>query len=452
MKASPEAARPLAPRTRSFHDAWESAGAQAREGAKRRALEQYVRFAAARVPFYRERLSAFDPRAEQPLARVPVLRSEDLRELLPPKSERLLAERGSGYTVFQSGGTTGFPKTTLFSHEELHALYGPNARGFAACGLEKNDRVANLFAVGGLYMTFLHIHAMLERYGCMNFPFANHTPPDFIHTVARLFKINAVAGIASVAMNALRGLEKLGLDGIRIEKLYYGGEHLYEADKRELRERFGIKTILAPGYGTVESWYIGYQCLRTPTGVFHAHDDQTWIELVDEETGRHARPGEIGMLYATAFPRRLTPIVRYRVGDRARWLEAPCPCGRTTPLFELLGRGDDVLRIGFDSIDYRDVQEAVLGVKGLSGTLQIEKTRRRGRDRLIVRVEAAAPPPRRARLRRSLGAALLERRPTLRKLVAEGVIWPVAVEVKSPGALPRNPRTGKLLRVVDLEP
>ena len=52
------------------------------------------------------------------------------------------------------------------------------------------------------------------------------------------------------------------------------------------------------------------------------------------------------MLYATALPRRLTPIVRYRVGDRARWLGCRCACGRTTPLFELLGRGDDILRIG----------------------------------------------------------------------------------------------------------
>lgn len=454
MREATVSPRPSArqPRRRRFYDAWESADATTRGRLMRRALEQYVGFAASRVPFYRDRLAPFDPKAEQPLSRVPVLRSEELRELLPPKSDRLLADRSSGYTVFQSGGTTGFPKTTLFSHEELHALYGPNARGFWACGLEPGDRVANLFAVGGLYMTFLHIHAMLERYGCMNFPFANHTPPDFIHTVARLFNINAVAGIASVAMSALRGMERLGLDGIRIEKLYYGGEHLYEADKRELRERFGIRTILAPGYGTVESWYIGYQCHRTPTGVFHAHDDQTWIEIVDEESGRHARPGEIGMLYATAMARRLTPIIRYRVGDRARWLGAPCPCGRTTPLFELLGRGDDVLRIGYDSIDYRDVQQAVLGVRGLSGTVQIEKARERGRDRLIVRVESRVAPSRRAGLARSLGAALLARRPTLRKLVEEKFIWPVAVELKAPGELPRNPRTGKLNRVVDLEP
>ncbi|MBI4424665.1 MAG: hypothetical protein HY554_13110 [Elusimicrobia bacterium] len=442
-------ARPL-PRPAAFHDPWESADPRTRERAIRRRLEACVRHAAERVPFYRGRLAAFAPAAEHPLAAVPVLASDELRELLPPKSDRLLAERSGGYSVFQSGGTTGWPKTTLFSHEELDGLYLPNARGFTAAGLEPGDRVANLFAVGGLYMTFLHIHAMLERFGCMNFPFSNHTPPDFVHAVARLFKINCIAGIASVALNCLRGLEKLGLKDIRIDKLYYGGEHLYEADKRELRERFGVRVIAAPGYGTVDSWYLGYQCSASPTAVFHAHDDQAYIELVDEESGAHAKPGEVGMLYATAFPRRLTPIVRYRVGDRARWLGRACPCGRTTPLFELLGRGDDVLRIGFDSVDYRQVQEAVSRLRGLSGTVQLEKQREAGRDRLVVRVETRASAGRRAGLARRLERELLAARPTLRKLVAEGTVWPPRVELKAPGALPRNARTGKLLRVVDL--
>src|SRR5262249_34222306 len=157
--------------------------------------------------------------------------------------------------------------------------------------LTPQDRVCNLFAVGGLYMTFLHINRMLQQYGCMNFPFSNHTPVDFIRTVAKLFKVNCITGIASVALNCLRGMDKLGLDGIRIKKLYYGGEHFYEADKREVRDKYGVEIVAAPGYGTVESWYLGYQCLSCPTGVFHAHDDQSYLEIVDEETGRACKPG-----------------------------------------------------------------------------------------------------------------------------------------------------------------
>lgn len=443
---------PAAARRAAFYDSWESEDAEGRRRLIARRLADYVAFARARVPFYRSRLARFDPRAPHPLAGVPVLRPEDLRRQLPPKTERgLLALPDEGWNVFQSGGTTGWPKTALFSHAELDALDLPNRRGFAACGLEARDRVANLFAVGGLYMTFLHIHRALQGYGCRNFPFSNHTPVDFIHAAVRLFDVNCIAGIASVALNALRGMEKLGLKGVRIEKLFYGGEHLYEADKEEIRRKFGVRVIAAPGYGTVDSWYIGYQCLACPTGVFHAHDDQAYVEIVDEERGGHVRPGETGMMYVTAFPRRLTPIVRYRVGDRARWLGEPCSCGRTTPLFELLGRGDDVLRVGFDSVDYGSVQDAVSRVRELLGTVQIEKQRERGRDRLVVRVETEASRPRLAPLSKALERELLATRPTLRKAVAEGTVWPLRVELLPAGTIRRSPRTGKLVRVIDYE-
>ncbi len=438
------------PGARAFYDAWESKSEDARRRAIGLKLKDYIRFAARNVPFYRERLSAFDPKAEHPLAKIPVLGSEDLRGLVPPASLGLLSTNTGDYNVFQSGGTTGFPKTALFSHSEMEALDLPNARGFYALGLKKEDRVGNLFAVGALYMTFIHINRMLQQYGCMNFPFTNYAPADFMHMVMRRFNINCIAGVSSIILDRLREMKKMGLEGIKIEKIFYGGEHLYEADKQELREDFGVSLVAAPGYGTIDSWYIGYQCLSCPTGVFHTHDDQCFLEIVDEETGRPCPPGKAGMTYATTFPRRLTPIVRYRVGDRALWIKKPCPCGRTTPLFRLLGRGDDVLRVGYDSFDYGSLLEAVGRVPGLSGTVQMQKTRERGRDRLTVRVETEAPRGQHPKLAEALAREIPIGRPALRKCISEKTIWPFKIELLKPGSISRNPRTGKLIRVLDV--
>ncbi len=430
-----------------FYDEWESLPEEIREKEKRQKLFSYLAHALNTSPFYKERLRLVSEASEFPLKDVPILESNDLREVLPPKSDLLVQKPNSGFTVFQSGGTTGVPKTTLFSTEELDGLDLPNARGFFATGMTDSDRVANLWASGALYMTFVHMNRILQQYGCMSFPFANHSPSDFIYEVTKAFQINCFTGVGSVMLNALREMTAFG--DIKIEKIYYGGEHYYETDKKELHEKFGTKTILAPGYGTVDTWYLGYQCLFTDTGVFHTHDDQCYVEIVNEDSGKHCEKEEVGMVYATAFPRKLTPIVRYRVGDKAKWLKDLCPCGRTTPLFKLLGRGDDVLRIGYDSIDYNSIQDCVLQTPGLLGSIQIEKQRENGKDRLVIRVETDAPSENYPSLSQALENRVLSSRPSLKDIIETGRIFPLKIELARTNQLRRNSRTGKLIRVID---
>lgn len=436
----------------SFYDKWEVLNRKEQDEQQRKSLLNYIKFAKEKVSYYKERLSDVNERDENPLIKIPPMISNDLRPLLPPLSTKLLSEETNSYTVFQSGGTTGFPKTTLFSSEELSGLNHPNSRGFYAIGLNKDDRVANLFAVGGLYMTFIHINRMLHEYGCKNFPFSNHTATDFIHMVSKLFKINCFTGIASVILNVLRGMYQLGIEDIKIDKIFFAGEHLYEADQNELREKFGVKSIKSPGYGTVETWYIGYQCTHCPTGVFHAHNDMCYIEIVDPDSNKICTHEEPGLIYVTPFPRKLTPVVRYSVGDRAKWLKDSCPCGRTTPLFKLMGRGDNVLRVGFDSVDYEYVQQVTLEYAELSSNVQMEKKRVDGRDLLIIRVETKEKDVSDEWIKTTekiLAQNLTQRRPSLREAVSKNSVWPIKVEILKPGAIARNVRTGKLIRVID---
>src|SRR5437016_3837940 len=117
-----------------FFDPWESLPEEKRRILIKKNLDEYVEFAGQGLAFYRDRLAAYDPSAEMPLAGVKTLTSVDLRELVPPNGNTLVTGGSRDYTVFQSGGTTGLPKTTLFSHAELERLTLPNARGFFACG------------------------------------------------------------------------------------------------------------------------------------------------------------------------------------------------------------------------------------------------------------------------------------------------------------------------------
>jgi phenylacetate-coenzyme A ligase PaaK-like adenylate-forming protein len=432
-----------------FYDAWENLDAKTRERERRRKLDEYVNFALQHVSWYRDKLDKYAPKSDHPLHDVPVMSSSDLRTLVPPVSDKLLVPGVKGYSVFQSGGTTGIPKTTLFSHDELDRLTDLNARGFFAVGLTDDDRIANLWAVGSLYMTFIHMNRMMQQYGCMSFPFSNHTDSEFTGNVASLFKINCFSGISSVVLTTLRQIYDAGIRDLKVDKIYYGGEHFYDADKEEVKRKFGTKIIAAPGYGTVDTWYIGYQCASCAAGEFHAHDDDCYIEIVDVDTGDPCEPGKVGKLLATPFPRKVMPIIRYQVGDLAKWNGEPCSCGRTTPTFKLLGRGDDILRIGFDSVDYNYVQEVCLRSHLVTGTIQLEKIRHQGKDKLVVRVECERNEIEWQDINIKLADLIVRDRPTLKKAIQNQSVWPIDVHCCKLNSLPRNPKTGKLIRVID---
>jgi len=433
-----------------FYDEWETASEELRQETINSRLKEYLNFAKDCAPFFKLKNYSINYSNDFPLKDLAPMTSDDIAPNVPPQGNSLLTRQPNDCIVFQSGGTTGMPKTSLFTHDELEQLNLCNARGFYACGLTPDDRVANLWAVGGLYMTFIHIGRMLQQYGCQYFPFSNQTPSNYVQSVSELFKINCFTGITSVVLNCLRDMHNNGVKDLQIDKIYFGGEHIYPGDKKELYQKFGVKKILAPGYGTVDTWYLGYQCEKCPNGVFHAHDDQCYIEMVNEGTGKNCSMEEVGMLYATPFPRKLTPVIRYRVGDRAKWISEKCTCGRTTPLFELLGRGDDILRVGYDSISYNSIQENISKVRGLTATLQMEKSRLEGKDLLTIRIETEEDKSNYEKLVENIKIAIMEDRPSLNEFIKKGTIQPLDVVLCVPGTIERNSRTGKLIRVKDV--
>jgi hypothetical protein len=88
------------------------------------------------------------------------------------------------------------------------------------------------------------------------------------------------------------------------------------------------------------------------------------------------------------------PLIRYRTGDRARFLTDPCPCGSVLRrLDRVTGRfGDAVTLPDGQTLSIAQLDEAILSVPEISA-FSAELTTRDGCDRLIVTVAAAARGP-----------------------------------------------------------
>jgi len=317
---------------------------------------------------------------------------------------------------------------------------------YSIAGIGSGDTVGNLFMAGSLYTSFLAASEALEKLGCVSLPIAGNAELNQVMRYVELFRPTAILGLPSVLVQIAETVERRGLD-LKIPKILYGGEHLSREAKTYLRERLGADVVLSAGYASVDAGPVGYQCPFRPGGVHHLLYDYQYLEILDPETGRPVPEGEVGEIVVTCLKRRLMPLIRYRTGDLGRRVREQCPCGRTTPLFELKGRTGDVLRVGTVSIYPDSIAAALSQVQGVSHLFQIVADRAGAKDVLTIRTERLhhRDPDRSDEIRQ----AILGENPELPEALAEGWLAALEVEVLEPDGLPRNERTGKIQRTVD---
>lgn len=412
------------------------AKADATSLAKRRLL---VESTLPQAAYYRERVAGVRVRDEADWLALPLLERETLKAQTPPAGTGLLTcppAPPTGGHWLRSGGTSGDPKLSIFGYEDYEEDMARAARGAWAAGLRPGDKVANLFFAGDLYGSFLSLNRVLELVGANSFPFTNNAPAESVITCLREFGIGTVMGLSTWVQGVLAEAAR-DPRGIDVHTIFFTGEPFHEKERAWLREALGVKRFASIGYGAVDAGPMGYACAHCAGGVHHVHDDHVYLEVLDPDTGAPCSAGAVGELVVTSLNRRVMPLLRYRIGDLGRWLAEPCPCGVTSPRFELLGRIEDRVALGAWRVDYGDVVAVVAGFPELSASPQLVLA---DPPALGVRVEATGGEA--GALAMALRARLVAELPGLAGL-------PLEVEVVAPGGLERVGRTGKVVRIVD---
>tara|TARA_R100000656_G_scaffold110344_2_gene82366 strand:+ start:84 stop:1262 length:1179 start_codon:yes stop_codon:yes gene_type:complete len=362
---------------------------------------------------------------------LPIIDQEAFWDANTWENNKLLTAKLSGGVIFKSGGTTGRPKFSAFTKlewEEFTKVFGESMGEV----LRPGERVGNLFYSGELYASFLFIEKSLEQcpVDVVTFPIAGSTDLGEVINLVRTYGINVLAGVPTTFSR----LAKLLVDQnetLPLKKLLYGGETLFDDQRPLLNQAFNSPEIASVGYASVDAGHLGGSAPRLGARA-HYVLPQTIMQIVDDNDSLIEEPNKVGRLIMTNLARELMPIIRYPVGDLAKWIEP----GKS---FEILGRAQEGARIGPVTVNRDDVAGVFTALKS-NQAFQIVVKREFNMDLLIIRYTDE--------IDQNLALkTLLEQRKMLKDCIEKHLICLPRFEKVA--ELERNPRTGKLKFVID---
>ncbi len=298
--------------------------------------------AAARVPFYRERLRAAGLAPRE-------LRSvEDLVSLPPLEREELQREGLAGLRVpgrhglgVKSSGSTGRPVATIWPLEMAAWFEASDRRCNEWLGVRLGEPRLNVVASHSYRKPRRRVEAALTN---VTRVFAlDAAEPDHVRRLARTIERRRPAlvwgvsnGLYAFSLALLECGRSLGATVCVSE-----GNHLPDSYRDPIERAIASRVV--ERYGSWETGILAHQCPEA--GAFHVLAEGALVEVVRKD-GSPAAPGEVGSVLVTLLRNRALPLLRYRIGDLA---EAPgderCPCGRGLPLLgRLIGRSNELLR------------------------------------------------------------------------------------------------------------
>ncbi len=380
------------------------------------------------------------------LCQLPILSRARLESYIETWSHRPLdtALHGTlqkGGYVTRSGGSTGASKFSYFNETDWNEMIENATRIFRVAGLQKGDRIANCFLSGDLYGSFVSFDHVNARLGLTSFCFANKVTAETFLEIWNRFDVNVIEGVPTTIMPILRSAHSIN-PNLCIEKILFAGQPMSKQDRLWLKEALGAKRISSI-IGTTEAGQIGYQCEHQSGKTHHVVDDYNHLEFVDDQ-GSPVAKGQPGRILVTTLTKRSFPLLRYDIGDSGILHNAPCPCGRNSPIFDYLGRKDDIVCIGLVNFSYRDLV-AALEDFDLS-EIQLVARYFEQKESLLINIETvhSADPQFKTKIYEKV-----TRLTDVREQVDQGNLH-VEVQIHQPGSLERRARTGKLPQILDL--
>lgn len=397
-----------------------------------------------RSPYYRELYAELPPAPD--LTDLPIVDHAGYWAANTLRDNRLHTGEHVGGLVFKTGGTTSAPRVSVYTRAEWREMSETFSTGLVGAGLVDGDRVANLFYAGELYSSFIFTLNTLQDapVDTVQLPIAGSAPLEFVAKTLEEFGATVLAApptsLCQLAQHVVDTVGSLPL--VRI--VLFSGEAFYGDQRALINAAFPGAQVRSIGYASVDGGILGGPVEGEQDARIHRVFPGRIMEILDIDSGEPIQEaGRPGRVVVTDLVRTLQPVVRYPVGDLAEWTDFE---SRT---FRLLGRSDEGARVGPVTVyldDLRSIVEGAAAGQSITG-IQVVLRRKDAKDQLVLRLGGTVTGQ--EELAKAIAVSLDELRPMFADHVERGLIQPLAVEWAGPDGLKINPRTGKLVRLLD---
>jgi phenylacetate-CoA ligase len=301
--------------------------------------------AARHSPYYRQALVEAGIKGDTPpldaLARMPLLSKDALR--LHARDLVTQDPLPKGTLVQKTSGTTGTP-TEIYYDLQFHAmeLAVPEARNLHWAGVNYRDRRV-MFGVRKV-CRFSQDRPPFWRFSPvedMAYASIYHLSYQFLPAYLEFlgdYRPAVVMGYPSALYAVARHALDTGDLPTPARAVFTTSETVTEQMREAIEAAWQCRIF--DRYGAVEGCVFASQCEH---GRYHVSPEVGLIEILDTD-GLPCPPGQVGEVICTGLQNTLQPLIRYRIGDAARWsTEKMCPCGRSLPMLEAIeGRFEDM--------------------------------------------------------------------------------------------------------------
>jgi len=246
--------------------------------------------------------------------------------------------------IHMSGGTTGVPVIVPYTKHDIDVWGDMVARCLSLVGVERSD-IIQIAPAFGLWNGGFGFHYGAERLDCFTIPIG----PGNTRNQIKFMQEMGTTVFCSTSSYPLRIAEvidelSIGIESLNLKKMVLGAEPWSDGVRSRIESFFGVDAYDIPGL--TETGGVGTTGMECPyKNGLHIWEDNILLEIIDPETGEVLEDGEEGEIVYTTLSRKAMPLIRYRSGEVASFIDGDsCECGLPfRKISRIRGRVDDMI-------------------------------------------------------------------------------------------------------------